>query len=219
MIFQQYAVTAETYLMQDQKSRKYDTLTDFIRDKGAVITYPIGRVLARMGIHPNMVTLAGFVLNIITGVILSTGQFLLGGVMVIVASAVDGFDGALARVSNQKTSFGAFWDSTLDRISEGALFFGLLVWFVSHDMLLETYLVYFVVLGSIMVSYARARAEGLGFECKVGLLTRLERMSILSLGLILGWMRLTLIIMLVMTWVTFIQRMVVVYRVSSKEIN
>jgi CDP-diacylglycerol--glycerol-3-phosphate 3-phosphatidyltransferase len=168
-----------------------------------------------MGIHPNMVTFAGFILNIITGVILSTGQFLLGGIMVIVSSAVDGLDGALARVSNQKTSFGAFWDSTLDRISEGALFFGLLVWFVSNNMILETYLVYFVVLGSIMVSYARARAEGLGFECKVGLLTRLERMSILSLGLLLGWMRLTLIIMLVMTWVTFAQRMVAVYRASS----
>ena len=201
--------------MPDQKPQQYETLTDWVRDKGSVITYPIGRVLARLGIHPNMVTFAGFLLNILTGAVLATGNYLVGGVLVIIASSVDALDGALARVSDKKTRFGAFLDSTLDRLSEGALFFGLLMWFVSQQMVLETYLIYFVVLGSIMVSYTRARAEGLGFECKVGILTRMERIAVLSLGLLLGWIRMTLIIMLVLTWVTFLQRAISIYRVAQ----
>ena len=205
--------------MPDQKPQHYETLTDWVRDKGSVITYPIGRILGRLGIHPNVVTFAGFVLNIIAGAVLSTGSYIIGGVLVIFASSVDALDGALARVSDKKTRFGAFLDSTLDRLSEGALFFGLLMWFVKENMVLETYLIYFVVLGSIMVSYTRARAEGLGFECKVGILTRMERIAVLSLGLLLGWIRLILLIMLVLTWVTFLQRAISVYKTAEEQKN
>jgi CDP-diacylglycerol--glycerol-3-phosphate 3-phosphatidyltransferase len=197
--------------MAVQRSKEYETLTDWVRDKASIITYPIGRFLGQLGIHPNTITILGFILNVITGAVLATGEHLWGGILVMVASSVDGLDGALARVTGKKSQFGAFLDSTLDRLSEAALFFGLLMWFVSQGMRIETYLVYFVVLGSVMVSYTRARAEGLQIDCKVGILTRLERMAILCLGLLLGWLRPTLIIMCVLTWITFAQRMVAVY--------
>ena len=166
--------------MTDQKIKKYETLTDFVRDKGSAIAYPLVRLLGNWGIHPNLVTLVGFFLNIIAGIVIATGNHIFGGLLVIFASSVDGLDGALARVSDKKTRFGAFLDSSLDRLSEGALFFGLMVWLTSQHQTLEIYMLYFVVLGSIMVSYARARAEGLGFECKVGILTRLERIIVLN---------------------------------------
>lgn len=203
--------------MVEQTTKDYETLTDWVRDKASIITYPIGRFLERWGIHPNMVTIVGFFLNVLAGVVLSTGNLIAGAVAVMVASSVDALDGALARVSGKKTQFGAFLDSTLDRLSEGVLFFGLLVWLVSQEMRVEIYLIYAVILGSVMVSYARARAEGLQFECKVGILTRLERIAVLSVGLLLGWVRVTLVIMAVLTWITFMQRAVSVYRSSVKK--
>jgi CDP-diacylglycerol--glycerol-3-phosphate 3-phosphatidyltransferase len=204
--------------MPEQQTRRYDTLTDWVRDKGSVISYPIGRILSRLGIHPNAVTFLGFLLNVIAASVLSTGNYIAGGILVMIASSVDGLDGALARVSGKKSSFGAFLDSTLDRVSEGALFFGLLFWFVSQSMWLETYIIYFVLLGSLLVSYTRARAEGLGFECKVGMLTRLERIAILSLGLLLRWIRPMLITMLVLTWITFVQRIYSVWKSATSEV-
>lgn len=203
--------------MSVQKTRKYASLTDWVRDKGAVITVPVSRVLGKLGIHPNTVTVVGFLLNLAAGAVLATGRTTWGAVCVAAASAVDGFDGALARTTGTKSRFGAFLDSTLDRVSEAALFFGMLVWFVSNAMRVETILVYMVVVGSIMVSYARARAEGLGLECKVGLLTRLERIAVLSLGLLFGWIRLTLIVMAALSWFTFAQRLFTVYRASKAE--
>ena len=203
--------------MPEHEPKKYETRTDFVRDKGSAIAYPLVKMLGSLGIHPNVVTLVGFLLNIVAGIVIATGNHVAGGVLVIIASSVDGLDGALARVSGKKTRFGAFLDSTLDRISEGALFFGLMVWLASQNMMVDIYLVYFVVLGSIMVSYARARAEGLGFECKVGILTRLERIIVLSVGLLFGWIRVTLIIMVVFTWVTFFQRTFSVYKVALKQ--
>lgn len=200
--------------MSVRKTRKYETLTDWVRDKGGAITVPVSHVLGNLGVHPNTVTVIGFLLNLAAGAVLASGRTTWGAVGVAVASAVDGFDGALARTTGKKSQFGAFLDSTLDRVSEAALFFGLLVWFVRQGMQVETYLLYLVAVGSIMVSYTRARAEGLGLECKVGLLTRLERMALLCLGLLFGWIRLTLILMAGLSWFTFAQRFYTVYRVS-----
>ncbi|MDF1514852.1 MAG: CDP-alcohol phosphatidyltransferase family protein [Anaerolineae bacterium] len=201
--------------MADGTSRKYDTLTDWVRAKGAVLSYPIGRWLQRRGIRPNTITIAGFLFNIISGVVIATGRFPLGAVCVAIASSVDGLDGALARVSGKETRFGAFLDSTLDRLSEAALFLGLLVWLLPQDRYTDSFLVFLTMLGSIMVSYTRARAEGLGYTCKVGLLTRLERVAILCVGLLLGWVRVMLVVMTVLSWVTVLQRVFAVYHLSQ----
>jgi CDP-diacylglycerol--glycerol-3-phosphate 3-phosphatidyltransferase len=202
--------------MERLKAKQYDSLTDFLRTQATVITHPIARVLEKLGLHPNTVTLFGFFLNVGASMILATGRLVLGGVFLLLASSVDSLDGALARVSGAKSRFGAFLDSTLDRLSEGALLFGLLAWLLRQNATLEIYLVFVILLGSVMVSYTRARAEGLGYECKVGILTRLERVAVLGVGLIIGWVRPTLIFMAVFTWITVFQRAWHVYQESRK---
>ena len=202
--------------MERSKVKQYDSLTDFLRAQATVITHPIARVLGKLGLHPNTVTLFGFFLNVGAGVTLATGRLVLGGVFLLLASSVDSLDGALARVSGTKSRFGAFLDSTLDRLSESALLLGLLAWLLRQDAALEIYLVFLVLLGSVMVSYTRARAEGVGYDCKVGILTRLERVAVLGVGLIVGWVRPMLIVMAVLTWITVFQRVWYVYRESRK---
>ncbi len=202
--------------MERAKIRQYDSLTDWLRVQAAVFTHPIARFLEKLGLHPNTVTILGFLLNIGAGMILATGRLKLGGIVLLLASSVDSLDGALARVSGAKSRFGAFLDSTLDRLSEGALFFGLLIWLLPHNATPEIYLIFLTLLGSVMVSYVRARAEGVGYACKVGILTRLERVVILGAGLIIGWLRPTLIVMAVLTWITVYQRIWYVYRESRK---
>lgn len=202
--------------MEHSKVKQYDSLTDFLRTQASVITHPIARILEKLGLHPNTVTLLGLLLNVGTGAVLASGRLVLGGVFVLLASAVDSLDGALARVSGAKSRFGAFLDSTLDRISEGALLFGLLAWLLRQGATMEVYLVFLILLGSVMVSYTRARAEGVGYTCKVGILTRLERVVVLGAGLIFGWVRPTLIVMAIFTWFTVAQRVWHVYRESRQ---
>lgn len=202
--------------MERTKIKQYDSLGDWARAQATFITHPIARILERLGLHPNTVTILGFVLNVGAGFVLSTGRLVLGGVLLLLASSVDALDGALARVSGAKSRFGAFLDSTLDRVSEGALFFGLLAWFAPRQAILEVYVLFLILLGSVMISYARARAEGVGYECKVGILTRFERIIVLGFALITGWVRPTLIVMAVLVWITVAQRVLYVYRESRE---
>lgn len=145
---------------------------------------------ARFGITPNGLTILGFVLNVIAAVIVAFGAFVPGGIAVLIAGAFDLFDGALARVTNRKTVFGAFFDSTMDRFSEAVVFFGLQVAFLLRPGLgfyaeAGAVLTFLALIGSLMISYTRARAEGLGLNCEVGLLQRPERVIVLGVGLLL----------------------------------
>lgn len=172
-----------------------------------------GRILGRSGISPNMLTAAGFVLTLIVPIVLAEGYFVWGGILVLVTSAFDMLDGALARATGQKSSFGAFFDSTVDRYTEAIILLGLLMY---YDRLpgvrWEVALIYLSIVGSLMVSYTRARAESLGFDCKVGLLARPERIILLSIGLLVGWVSFALAILAIFTNVTAIQRVFHVWR-------
>ncbi len=191
------------------------TLTDWLRKHTVGIIHPVVKVLARWGIHPNQMTWLGFLLTAGAGAVLAVGRLQLGGVLMLLTSSVDGLDGALARLTDQQSRFGAFLDSTLDRFSEGAILFGLLVWTIRMDMPVDIALLFLILLGSVMVSYTRARAEGLGYTCEVGLFTRAVRVFFLAVGLIVpGFFRLTLVLMAVLTWFTVAQRMLYVYRTS-----
>jgi CDP-diacylglycerol--glycerol-3-phosphate 3-phosphatidyltransferase len=181
------------------------------------ITHPVARVLADLHVHPNAVTLTGFLFNVVAGVIVALGRPRLGGWVMLLASSVDGFDGALARVSNKQSRFGAFLDSTLDRLSEGAIFLGLVVWFFDQGQALELYLAFITLLASVMVSYTRARAEGVGYPCKVGLFTRPVRVAVLGLGMVTLWLRPILILMALLTWFTVAQRIAHVYRAATTD--
>jgi CDP-diacylglycerol--glycerol-3-phosphate 3-phosphatidyltransferase len=177
------------------------TLSDHMRRYGKVILDPVGRAIARTGITPNMLTLVGFLLNV--------------GVALVLAAGFDALDGTVARLTGQQSTFGAFFDSTLDRFSEAAVYGGLLYYYLDQGARTDVVLIYAVIVGSLMVSYARARAEGLGLECKVGLLTRFERMAILSLGLILNLATLALWVIAIFANLTAVQRIVHVYRVAQ----
>ncbi len=203
--------------MTTSREQARETLTDWARRQAQVITYPVARRLTRWGIHPNTITILGCLLTMAVGAVLATGRLRLGGLLLLAASSLDAFDGALARVSGEKSRFGAFLDSTLDRFSEGALFFGLLVTMVRQGEPGMAYLVFAAAIGSLMVSYVRARAEGVGYEgCKVGLLTRVERVILLGGGLALGLTAATLWVLAVGVWLTVAQRMAWVYRESRR---
>ena len=177
------------------------------------------RPLAAIGLTPNMATVLGLLLNGATAVILATGQLRIGGVGVLIAGVFDMFDGALARVRQRKTVFGAFFDSTLDRYSEGLVLLGVLLYAVelppSATRTWTVALTYVAALSSLMVSYAKARAEGLGLECKIGLMARPERVVLLAVGLILGgagWLVWTMAALAATSTFTAVQRIIHVWR-------
>lgn len=143
------------------------------------------RPLAALPITPNMLTGIGLLLSLATAVVLGTGHLLTGGILVLLAGVFDMLDGGLARAKDMKSTFGAFYDSTLDRLSESIIYIGLAYWFLDQGMRNAVLLVLVVITGSLMISYARARAEGLGLECKVGMLARPERVVLLGAALIL----------------------------------
>jgi CDP-diacylglycerol---glycerol-3-phosphate 3-phosphatidyltransferase len=155
--------------------------------------------------------------------VLATGNFALGGTLIIVAGIFDALDGTLARLTNRVTAFGAFLDSTTDRFAEGAVFFGILYAYLQRGMTFVAYLVFFALLGSLMVSYARARAEGIGVQCKDGFLTRFERIALLVIGLIItaffGDAPLLIVLgfLAIFTNVTAVQRMWLVYRATRDD--
>jgi len=170
-----------------------------------------------------MVTLLGLVLSTVTAVVLASGSIVAGGVLVVFAGIFDMFDGAMARVRNAATTFGAFLDSTLDRYSEsiilGGLFYYALqrpglhdaLWPFAHEQQWMLTSIFVAAVGSLLVSYAKARAEGLGLECKTGLLARPERVVILAIGLLTGLTIWALALLAVFSHVTAIERIVHVW--------
>lgn len=177
------------------------------------ITNPVIGILGKSGIKPDALTFTGLAINIGAAYVIATGHFPLGGILILVAGLFDLLDGALARFAKKTTKFGAILDSTVDRISEAAIFCGLLVWYMPGR--LEILLIFAVLIGSFLVSYIRARAEGLGLECKVGLFTRAERVIVLAVGLLVNQVVIALWILVVFVYITVVQRLVYLRRVRS----
>jgi len=159
-----------------------------------------------MGLSPNKVTMVGLLLSGVTAYLLSEGQFVGGGLMLILASGLDMADGALARLQGRATAAGALLDSTADRISEAVVFLGLLVFYISPLSIPEVVLVYLALFGSFMVSYLRARGEGLGVDCKVGVMTRPERVLVLAVGLLINQVVIALAIIAALSFLTALHR-------------
>jgi len=191
-------------------------LSEWLRHHTNWLVEPIARAIGRLGISPNWMTALGLVVNMAVALLIARGYLRVGGVLTILASLFDAFDGALARVSGQTSSFGAFLDSTLDRFSEAVVYLGLLLYYAQQGQRMEMILIYATIVGSLMVSYARARAEGLGLQCKVGLLTRAERICLLIIGLMAGIMPWMLWPLAVLTNVTVAQRVVYVWHLTRR---
>ena len=186
---------------------------DHWKERGRLFAESVARVIARTGATPNTITLLGLALNGLVAVVVGLGYLTIGGILMLVVGLFDTLDGALARVTNRQTKFGGFLDSTTDRYSEA--FILLAIVYASADQIGVIILCFITIVGSLMVSYARARAEGLGLRCEVGLLARPERVVLLGLGLITTYIVPALIVLAVFTHVTTIQRILHVYRLTG----
>ncbi|MCB0247034.1 MAG: CDP-alcohol phosphatidyltransferase family protein [Anaerolineae bacterium] len=162
-------------------------LTAWLRKTFRGVLEAVARFFNRLGVSPNQLTLIGLILQGIVAVVIAAGYLQLAGILLIFFSIFDAFDGTLARMTGQVSRFGAFFDATIDRYAESIVLFGLLVYYSGQpDSTTQTLLIYVAIVGSLLVSYTRAKAESLGIPCKEGILTRAERVVLLVIGLLLG---------------------------------
>ena len=167
---------------------------------------PVAAMLQRLGASADQVSVAGFLLNVGAAALVVTGHLVAAGILYLVAGVLDLLDGVLARTGGKPTRFGAFLDSTLDRASEGVVFAAIGYRFAAEGSAVDSGIVVLALLGSFLVSYVRARAEGLGAECRVGIATRAERVVLIVLGLVSGLLSEAIRLVAVLTAVTVVQR-------------
>lgn len=171
---------------------------------------PIGTVCSRLGIHPHVLTTVGFIISLGAAFTFGLGLFRWAGLFVLLAGIFDMLDGHTARISGKKSSFGALYDSTIDRYAELVVFIGLAIYYMNHTHPFVVVVILLAISGSMMVSYVKARAEGLDMECTIGLMQRPERIVYLGFGAVIFGKSLVFTIILgiiaVFTNVTAIQR-------------
>jgi phosphatidylglycerophosphate synthase len=172
--------------------------------------------LALSRIHPNVLTFLGLVINIWAAVLFAAGSFRAAGLVVILAGLFDMVDGRVARETNRVTRFGGFFDSVLDRYSDLALFMGLLVYYATINRFFYIVLTAIVMTGSVMVSYARARAELTIPKCKVGFLERPERVVLIIIGALFDRMAPVLWVIAVLSNLTVIHRMIYTWQEAKQ---
>jgi CDP-diacylglycerol--glycerol-3-phosphate 3-phosphatidyltransferase len=192
------------------------TLTGGIGKVAGAIINTIVRWLALSRIHPNVLTFLGLLINIWAAWLFSAGSFRWAGVVVIGAGLFDMVDGRVARASNQVTRFGGFFDSVVDRYSDLALYVGLLVYYASINRFFYIVLTAVVMTGSVMVSYARARAENTIPKCKVGFLERPERIVLIIIGALFLHMAAALWVIAVLSNLTVIHRVIYTWQQANR---
>ena len=190
-------------------------------------TDPIVDLLARAGVTPNMLTIMGVGGNILAAVLAGSGEFLAAGILVLASSSLDMLDGALARATGTATAFGSVFDAVMDRVSEAAVLFGLLVYFGDIGRTEDQELAFIAVVASLLVSYIRARAEIVGIELREGVFSRAPRILVLSAGLVLEpywdvWessVHIMLWVLAIMSTFTAVQRLVLVAMKARRNAN
>jgi CDP-diacylglycerol--glycerol-3-phosphate 3-phosphatidyltransferase len=210
-------VEREQRVEGEQQRGRWGSLTDWARTQAGVFLMPVAHAMGRLGIHPNMVTILGLLLQVGVGVVLGLGYITLGGWLLLIVAPVDALDGALARALGKQSRFGAFLDSTLDRLSDAALILGLTVHYLRRGASTAIVLLLISLVAVMMVSYVRARAEAEGFSCKVGLLTRMERIILIGVLSAIGLPTVMIWALAVLSVFTVVQRVLYVYAVSRRE--
>ena len=168
---------------------------------------PLSAGFEKLGFSPNGVTIVGLTVTFISAIFISLGMFLVGGIVMLLGSALDLIDGGLARRLGKVSNFGALLDSVIDRLQESLVFLAVLIYFLTapcesflgslDSCSLGPILAYTAFIGSVMVSYLRARSEGLGIECNVGIMTRPERVVAVGIGLIISeWVSIVILVVL-----------------------
>jgi len=178
---------------------------------GHIFDKPLASIAKNINIPPNVITFAGFLVTIVAAFVIPQ-SLTTGGILILIGGFFDMFDGISARVNNRTTEFGAFLDSVLDRYSDSILFLGFAWYFKLHDSATGIIITMGTMIGALIISYARARAEGLGRECHTGLMERPERVILMAFGAITGWILYIMWIMLVLTHITVIQRIYHVWK-------
>ena len=214
-------------------NRKYmrDLLSRYYED-------PVVKIFDKLGFSPNGVTFLGLLITLLAAGFVSQGQFIFGAILILLGGALDLIDGGLARHKEQASSFGALLDSVIDRIQEAAVLFGLLIYYLlgtcNSNLINETLFKslsismcdlgvlfsYTAFVASVMVSYLRARSEGLGIECKIGIMTRPERVIAVAFGIFIShWFESGIIVILAL--MTFLGFFTVIQRIrhTSKRFN
>ena len=201
-------------------------LPDWIKNGYLRLVDPVANWMVRKGVHPNTITVVGTVCTVAGGIIYATGHIKTGGWFLGLTALFDVLDGTVARRSNRSSTFGAFLDSTLDRVADGFVLGGIAVFYATSATNRSVPMMIVALLGLVgafMTSYTRARAEALGLDAKVGLLQRPERVVLLSapqafFGLVFhGWVLALIITILTVTaWITVIQRVAYVYSATTR---
>ncbi len=202
--------------------KKFGLLPGWLVNGFFTLILPVVDFFVKRRLNPNHFTTVGFLLSFPTAYLFGSGHFRFGGLMMLLSGLFDMIDGKVARATKRVTKFGALYDSTLDRYSELMIFFGLAYYFVTsawrvgeYNLALLTAVAVSVAIGgSIMTSYVRARAEGLGLECKIGLMQRPDRVVLLAFGAIIHQFALVGIILIIALFsnITAIQRLYYVWK-------
>ncbi len=199
------------------KKKERFILSEYLRVRTRAIFEPFAAFFNRLGLNPNTMTILGLVGNAIAGVLVARGEMFWGGILVLAMAPVDALDGAMARLRGQPSKFGAFVDSVTDRYSELVVLGGLLVYYQQQDKGLEMLIVYVAAAGSLLVSYIRARGQSLGYDTKVGLFSRLERILVIIPSLILNIPHIGAAIIAIFSNITAIQRIIDVRRQALQD--
>lgn len=178
----------------------------------------VGEFFARLGMTANMATVIGLLLNAGVAAVIASGHPRIGGALLLVASAFDMVDGAIARSTGSESKFGEFIDSTLDRYSEIVVYLGLMIWLnQTGDDHIGAVLIVIAATGALMISYARAKAEGIGYKASVGLVARPERVILLAACLIINQPLWALWALAIATHITAVTRIIHVYRLANAD--
>ncbi len=199
--------------MAKQRSpRKFNTLTDYMRHLTGGLTSAVGRWLHARGVHPDVITFVGLIIVAIAAYVAAQGEFFWSAIIIIAGAPLDAIDGAVARAMGRTDKFGAVWDSVLDRYADGFLFMGIAYYYSTQGEQTAVLLALLALTGTQSVSYVRARAEGIDLDCKVGLFTRMERMVVILLMLLTGYVIAGLWVLAIGTNFTVLQRVLHVHR-------
>ncbi len=191
---------------QASEEKKQITFTDQMRLRFRGVLDPIGGFLNRIGLMPNTMTILGLLGNTLGAILLAQGRMTIGGLIILAMGPVDALDGTMARLRGEPSEFGAFVDSVTDRYSELVIFGGLLFYYIQQDNWMGALVTYLAAGGSVLVSYVRARASSLGYDTKVGILTRMERYLVLAPTLVLNIPLVGLWIIAILANITALQR-------------
>ena len=202
--------------MQQTGPQESSSSRDAVADRARRLVAPVSLTLHKLHITPNELTISGAALHLVAAWLIIADHSVIAGFVFVVGSLFDMLDGSLARLSAKVTPFGAFLDSTLDRASEGVILAAVTYQFAVQGHPVDAALVVLALLGSLLVSYTRARAEALGVSAKLGIMSRPERVVLIAIGLFFNVMPYAIYLLVVLTTFTVVQRVIFTYRALKR---